>query len=124
MKIKLKKKDWALIAIVLCVAALAFLLHETVGGSGAGRVVVKVAGEIEGVYDLSEDQEIEINGGTNILQIKGGKADMVEADCPDQLCVHQKSISRTGESIIICLPNRVTAEIESAEGSEYDAVVQ
>ena len=123
MKIKLKKKDWALIAIVLCVAALAFLLHETVGGSGAGRVVVKVAGEIEGVYDLSEDQEIEINGGTNILQIKGGKADMVEADCPDQLCVHQKSISRTGESII-CLANRVTAEIESAEGSEYDAVVQ
>lgn len=123
MKINLKKKDWALIAIVLCVAALAFLLHEMVGGSGAGKVVVKVAGEIEGIYDLSEDQEIEINGGTNILQIKGGKADMIEADCPDQLCVHQKAISKSQESII-CLPNRVTAEIESAEGSEYDAVVQ
>ena len=69
----LKKKDWALIVIVLCVAGLAFLLHEVVGGSGAGSVVVKVEGEIEGVYDLSEDQEIEINGGTYILHIKGGK---------------------------------------------------
>lgn len=123
MKIKLKKKDWALIVIILCVAALAFLLHEVIGGSGAGKVVVKVAGEIEGTYDLSEDQEIEINGGTNILQIKGGKADMIEADCPDQLCVHQKDISRSHESII-CLPNKVTVEIESAESSEYDAVVQ
>ena len=36
----LKKKDWALIVIVLCVAGLAFLLHEVVGGSGAGSVVV------------------------------------------------------------------------------------
>ena len=27
----LKKKDWALIGIVLCVAGLAFLLHEVVG---------------------------------------------------------------------------------------------
>ena len=119
----LKKKDWALIVIVLCVAGLAFLLHEVVGGSGAGSVVVKVEGEIEGVYDLSEDQEIEINGGTNILQIKGGKADMIEADCPDQLCVHQKAISRNHESII-CLPNQVVAEVESAESSEYDAVAQ
>ena len=119
----LKKKDWALIGIVLCVAGLAFLLHEVVGGSGAGSVVVKVEGEIEGVYDLSEDQEIEINGGTNILMIKGGKADMIEADCPDQLCVHQKAISRNHESII-CLPNQVVAEVESAESSEYDAVAQ
>lgn len=123
MKIALKKKDWALIAIVICVAGLAFLLHEVVGGTGAGKVIVKVAGEIEGVYDLSEDQEIEINQGTNILQIKSGKADMIEADCPDQLCVHQKPVSRNQEALI-CLPNKVTVEIVSAENSEYDAVVQ
>ena len=106
--------------IVLCVAGLAFLLHEVVGGSGAGSVVVKVEGEIEGVYDLSEDQEIEINGGTNILQIKGGKADMIEADCPDQLCVHQKAISRNHESII-CLPNRLVISLSGSQQG-FDAV--
>ena len=46
---------------------------------------------------------------------------MIEADCPDQLCVHQKKISMNHESII-CLPNRVVVEIESSENSEYDAV--
>ena len=91
----LKKKDWALIVIVLCVAGLAFLLHQVVGGSGAGSVVVKVEGEIEGVYDLSEDQEIEINGGTNILLIKGGKADMIEARLPGPaLCASESHLQK------------------------------
>ena len=78
-------------------------------------------GAIQGVYSLSEDKEIEINEGTNILRIKNGEADMVKADCPDQLCVNQKPVSKNHESII-CLPNRVVVEVESKEESEYDAV--
>lgn len=70
---------------------------------------------------FSEEQTIEINGGTNILQIKEGKADMTEADCPDKLCVHQKAVSKNGESII-CLPNKVVIEVKSSEQSAYDAV--
>ncbi len=46
---------------------------------------------------------------------------MVKADCPDQLCVNQKPVSKNHESII-CLPNRVVVEVESKEESEYDAV--
>ena len=75
----------------------------------------------EWVYSLAEDREIEINEGTNILKIKNGEADMVEADCPDQLCVNQKPVSLDHESLI-CLPNRVVVEVESKEESEYDAV--
>ena len=116
MKMEFKKKDGILILTVLTI-----LVHVFIGGKGASKAIVKVNGEIQGVYSLSEDQEIEINHGTNILQIKNGKADMIEADCPDQLCVHQKKISMNHESII-CLPNRVVVEIESSENSEYDAV--
>lgn len=118
---KLMKKDYILIVVILCVAGLAFLLHGLIGGKGAGSVTVKVKGEITGVYSLAEDQEIEINKGTNILQIKNGQADMISADCPDKLCVHQKAISKNHESII-CLPNKVIVEIESSENSELDAV--
>lgn len=118
---KLMKKDYILIIVILCVAGLAFLLHGLIGGKGAGAVTVKVQGEIVGVYSLAEDQEIEINGGTNILQIKNGSADMISADCPDKLCVHQKAISKNHESII-CLPNKVVAEVDSSENSEFDAV--
>lgn len=121
MKVNLKKNDWILIIIIVCVAGLAFLLHEVIGGKGANCVTVKVDGRIEGVYSLAEDQKIEINNGSNILQIKNGEADMIEADCPDKLCVHQKPVSKNHENII-CLPNKVVVEVDSSENSEFDAV--
>lgn len=121
MKVDLKKKDIVLIVVILVVAGLAFLFHEMIGGKGANCITVKVDGVVEGVYSLAEDQEIPINGGTNMLVIKNGKADMVEADCPDKLCVKQKAVSKNHESII-CLPNKVIVEVDSSENSELDAV--
>ena len=87
-----KKKDAVLILTVLLIAGAAFGVHE-----------------------------IRINGGTNILTIKNGKAKMTDADCPDQLCVHQKAASKNHESII-CLPNKVVVEVDGSEESEFDAV--
>ncbi len=121
MKIGLQKKDIVLIVVILITAALTFGLHELIGADSAGCVTVKVDGVIEGVYSLGVDQEIDINGGTNHLVIKNGKADMTEADCPDKLCVHQRAISKSNESII-CLPNKVIVEADSKQNSEYDAV--
>lgn len=123
VKRQLTKKDIILIVVIVLVALLSFGMHELVGGKGAGCVTVKVAGEITGVYSLAEDKEISINGGTNLLKIHNGSADMIEADCPDKLCVNQKKISKNGESII-CLPNKVVVTIDSNENSEFDAVAQ
>lgn len=118
---KMKKNDIVLIIIVLVIAASVFLIHNFVGAKSAGVVTVKVDGELKGTYSLLENQEIEINDGSNILIIIDGEADMTEADCPDKLCVKQKSISKNNENII-CLPNKVIVEVESDENSEYDAV--
>ncbi len=118
---RIKKNDIVLAVIIILVAVAALLLHQFVGGEGAGMVTVKVDGRIVGTYSLSEDREIPINDGSNILLIKDGSADMIEADCPDQLCVNQKAINKNDESII-CLPNKVVATIESSEDSEIDAV--
>lgn len=121
MKNSMKKKDWILIIVVLCVAGCAYLSHQLLRNTGAGEVIVKVNGELTGTYSLNEDQEVEINQGSNILEIKNGRADMLEADCPDQLCVHQKAISASNENII-CLPNKVIVEIRSRTDSQIDTV--
>ena len=115
-KIDLQKKDWVLIAIIIFVAGLAFLMHHFIGGKGAGCVTVKVEGEIQGVYSLAEDQVIEINDGTNILEIRNGTADVTGADCPDKLCVHQGTVSLENE-LIVCLPNRMTVRITGKEAA-------
>lgn len=117
----LKKKDGILILIVILVAAAAFLLHQFVGGNGGNVVKVKVDGKVTGTYSLDKDQTIEINGGTNRLRIKNKEAKMIDADCPDQLCVHQKAVSKNHESII-CLPNKVVVEVENGKVNEFDAV--
>ena len=67
-----------------------------------------------------KEQEIKIND-TNHLIIKDGQADMIEADCPDQICVEHISISKNKETIV-CLPNKVIVEIVGGEDAEIDAV--
>lgn len=117
----MKKKDWILIVIVLCVAACAYFSHQLLRNTGADEVIVKVNGKLTGTYSLNEDREITINEGSNVLEIKNGRADMIEADCPDQLCVHQRAISADNENII-CLPNKVVVEIRSRTESQIDTV--
>lgn len=121
MSMRLKKKDILLIALIVIVAAGAALLHHFLKDTGSGIVQIKVDGVIQGSYPLNEDQNIQINGGSNILRIKNGEAKMIEADCPDKLCMHQKAISADGENII-CLPNRVIAEVQSHKDSELDGM--
>ena len=123
MKMGLKNKDLVLMGIILCIAAVCSLVHHFTGEAGKGIVAIKVDGVTEGTYVLTEDRRIEINHGTNILEIKNGEASMIEADCPDQICVHEKAISADGESII-CLPNKIVVEVESDKESELDAVMK
>lgn len=116
----MKKNDFLLIGFIILLAAAVLGYHYLKGKSENADVVVTVDGKKYGTYDLSANRTIDING-TNTLQIKNGKADMIHANCPDQLCVHQRAISRDGESII-CLPNKVVVTIKGGKDRELDAV--
>lgn len=123
---KKERNDRFLIAgIMICAVLLtvAFLLK----GSGVGTtVVVSVGGEEYGRYSLLKEQVVQIND-TNTLVIHNHEADMLFAECPDQICVKHTPISDTDENII-CLPNKVVVTIEDFYGknqeSELDAVVK
>ena len=52
---------------------------------------------------------IELTGNT--VEIKDGAVAVTNADCKNQICVNHAAITKKGESII-CLPNKVIAEIE------------
>ncbi len=118
----MKKNDFILIGVILLLAVSFMGYHFLKGKDESAQVVITVDGDAYGTYDLAADQTVDING-TNTLVIHNGQADMKDADCPDKLCVHQKAISRDGESII-CLPNRVVVTIKGGEKSELDAVAK
>ena len=64
----------------------------------------------------------ELNGGTNILKIEDGKAFLIEASCPDHLCMNQGKIDQSGETIT-CLPNRLTVSVYSSDKEKSDSDV-
>lgn len=116
----MKKKDLILIASVLIAAIVVWLIISFASKTDTGKVYIKVDGNTQGVYDLNKNQEIVIKDGTNILQIKDGEAFMIDADCPDKLCMKHKPIKQNHESII-CLPNKVVVEVLSDAEQEYDS---
>lgn len=122
----MKKKDIMLIFILLLAAGIIYALTIFFKSNG-GVVQVYVDGTLTESFSLKEEQEILLEGyqgGMNRLVIHNGKASIVEADCPDHLCVKQAAIYRTGESII-CLPHRLVIQIandKNDEKSEIDAV--
>ena len=59
-------------------------------------------------------------GGSNTIQVADGKIGIIDADCPDKLCVNQRAIRYQGESII-CLPHKVTVRIEGGDEPLFDA---
>ncbi|MDO5337056.1 MAG: NusG domain II-containing protein [Eubacteriales bacterium] len=112
----LKKKEKIFIAALLLLAGILSLLFSLTGRKESASIRICVDGEEYGIYSLSEDQVISI-GDTNICEIKDGHVSMIEATCPDHLCMKQRPIDENGGTIV-CLPNKVIIEGEKAADSD------
>lgn len=122
----LKKKEFIFIAAILALALLLWGSMHLMRKGDYGSVRITVDGQEYGIYSLNRDQVISI-GSTNICQIQNGSVKMIEADCPDHLCLKQKPVGSHGGTIV-CLPNKVVIEGVKAPGSEdsspeFDAAV-
>jgi hypothetical protein len=118
-----KKNDFILVGIILIVAVAALLFINQTKKSG-DMAIIEVGGKVYKELPLNVNTTIEIkgaNGGTNVLKIEDGHADMIDADCPDKLCVKQKNIQNNGETLV-CLPHKVIVKIESSKANDIDAV--
>ncbi len=96
--------------IIVGIFLLGLVLFIEYGNRGHGTIVsITCDGELYGTYELNKDQVIELEIG-NILEIKNGIANMIWADCPNQVCVETKPISEKGE-MIVCLPHKLVIQI-------------
>lgn len=105
---------------------------------GAAAILFLADGEPMGKYAVIERNNVEIqtivfadvtgrqtiriegeDGSYNIVEVEGTRIRMLEASCPDGVCVHQGWISGAATPIV-CLPNRVMIEIKN-DGGELDA---
>ena len=119
------RNDAIFIVALLLVVALIGLAFFLLRGEG-DTVTVTVDGQHLGTYPLSEDRTVEIRTGEdgeelNLLIIRGGKAYVETATCPDGICAAHKPVSREGESIV-CLPHKVVITVTTG-GEEGPDIV-
>ena len=123
MKAIFNKKDIIFAAGIILAALLIFVCMKLGNQKEGASIRITIDGSEYGVYSLNDDKIIDLDGefGHNQIVIQNGEAYMKEADCPDQICVRHKAISKSGESIV-CLPHKVVVEISSEEEQDVDIV--
>lgn len=115
-----RKRQTTLILALLLLTALAAaaLLWRQLSAREGVKAVVQVGGWEKQELDLSKDQEFWVGDpeiGRNLIRVENGTVRVVQADCPDKICVHTGPISQEGE-VIACLPHGVMIYIPREEG--------
>lgn len=105
----MKKAERILVIVIVSAACLIWAVSNIFFKDAGDILRITVDNEIYGEYSLNQDQMIEING-SNICEIADGEVRMIQADCPDQICIKTNAITKKGGTII-CLPNRVFLEV-------------
>lgn len=119
----IKKNDIILVIVIMVLCLGCVLLLQLTKKEGS-KVVVTVDGEVYATYDLDENKSFTVkgeNGEINTFQIKDEKVDMIDASCPDKLCVKQNPIHYNHETIV-CLPNKVVIEVIGSDESDVDMI--
>ena len=121
--LKSKKKEIIAVLILVLIAVVSFVCIRFFVEDEGKYVKVYVYEKLTKTFDLTKDREyfIETKFGYNLLIIKNERARILDADCPNKICVDKGYISKNGESII-CLPHHVVVTVESSEDKDVDAI--
>lgn len=113
---KLKKNEKIFLILLIFTALCIWFCSKFFFQDNAEQIFITVNGEDFGCYSLDKDQIIAI-GDTNVCEITNGEARMIEATCPDHLCIKQHSITKQGGTIV-CLPNKIV--IKGGASGSFD----
>ncbi len=136
----LKLKDFAknsllrpwdgIIVVILILLSFApvvvFSLNRV--SSPTQEAVLSVDGKELKTFDLSNKSQTytyryeDKDGDYNLIEVKGNRIRIKEADCGDQICVRRGWIDQSGETIV-CLPHKLVIEIKSSDGGEPGSVI-
>lgn len=121
--LKSRRKEIIAVLILIIIAVVSFVCIKFFAEGKGKYVKVYVNEKLTKTFDLTKDREyfIETKFGYNLLIIKNERARILDADCPNKICVNKGYISKNGESII-CLPHHVVVTVESSEDKNVDAV--
>jgi hypothetical protein len=124
----MKKLDYIIIIALILVSLLSsgIILYSSAKAKYQSQYIeIQVDGDIykKIPFKSSTEETIDLKTelGENIIRISKGYVQILDADCPDKVCVKDGSISKPGQSLV-CLPNRVVVEIKGEKDVDVDDV--
>ena len=112
----MKKNDLMLIGALLLLCGIGAVFFFTHADSETRHAVI-TQNNIE-LYDIpltghtgTEEIRISDEDGENIIRIEGETIAVIDADCPDLICVHTGAASKKGD-VIACLPHKLLIEVK------------
>ena len=120
----MRKKDFILIFVVSLIIAGAFGVNYFVNTKNVDSIEIYMDNKLYKTYDINDKEEIKIKSkeGYNIVKIHDKGVEIIEASCPDKVCIHQGFITKSSESIV-CLPNKVHIKITTEDNHESEEYV-
>ena len=116
----MKRRELIVAAILILIALAGFLVVGAVKNTESDAVlVITLDGEVVHKLPLTKNTNeafrVETEDGHwNDVVIIDGVVDIIDADCPRQICVETIPASEIGD-MIVCLPHKLVAEIIPAE---------
>ena len=111
------------VIIILC-AALLIIRRNTPSDAVMARIVQdgNVIREID-LLTVDDPYEFSVScdEGSNTIRVEKSRICVIDADCPDKICVNTGYISDS-ELPIVCLPHKLSIVVSGTD-SGYDAVV-
>ena len=112
-----------ILALIILLCLMAIVVISNYKSSSPQQAIIKLNGEIIDTIDLTTITEpltftVENGqGGVNTIHAEKGKIAIIEANCPDQLCVERGYITN---SLLpsVCLPNGLIIEIQDHTSDE------
>jgi hypothetical protein len=121
-----KKNDFRIIIGILIIAGIFYMVNQyRISKMDPDTLFVKinVNGKLYEKVSLNEEKEfrIETEHGYNIIKVHDNGVEMLDANCPDKICVRTEFIDKAG-STIVCLPHKIYVEIISNREDEIDEI--
>lgn len=117
----MKKKDFILIAVILLAIVIAFFANKAINSGQSDRIEIYVNNKLYKEYLIDANEKITIKNGNekNVVYIHDNGVEMLEADCPDGVCVDTGFINKPGQSIV-CLPHKINIKIVTDDKSKKE----
>lgn len=120
MRSRIKWGDFVIMGAVALLAAALFAVLALQSAGDTLCAEIWQDGELIERVALTEQTDRTIELAHNTIVLRGETAQMLEADCRDQVCVRTGTLTRAGQTAV-CLPNRIVLKLTGAQ-SEIDVV--